>query len=522
MAVFVTWPLVTDPAGLVVGAPRSDVWNSLWGLWFVEQFGPVPVHTNLLDHPSGGRLAVADPLNAVLALPLTATLGPVAAYAAVVLGNLVSGGVFADRLGRAAGGSGWLAGTAWMLSPLTLSHLHNGSSEAMSVGWLPLACLTVVRAVETGSWAWRGAAGLGLLLCAVSGWYAGVGAWLFVACVLAFGWGEATLQQRLVRLGPALALALAATLPWAAWVRGVALAEDGLVDIKNAADLGRIRRTLGAADPRVFVTPGAFRSPDFASLEGNPSDYVHTAYLGWSALALAAWATWRRVAPRRTTALWAAVVLGVVLALGPVLVWDGRPLALGARGIGLPLPYLALEPLPGFGSLSLLYRLAGIAVLGVVVLADRARPWWALLVAAELLVLSPGRGLPAVTAAPTAAPFAALRDDPAGAVLDLPPTAAREYLFEQTLHGHPRVGSLNAGLNLAGLQVGKAAREVRTGAQPPSALFEMAAGYDIRWVIHHKNQLMDEEWVKALATLVEHGQVVFEDDRVRVIRLPAP
>lgn len=522
LAVGITWPLVTDPAGLVVGAPRSDVWNSLWGLWFVEQRGPLPVHTNLLDHPTGGRIAVADPLNALLALPLTRAFGPVVAYAGVVLGNLVFGGLMADRLGRALGGHGWVAGAGWMLAPLTLSHLHNGSSEAVGIGWLPLACLAVVRAIETGRWGWRLGAGLALTLCALSGWYAGVGAWLFVGAVLATGWGDAPLQQRLARLLPAVVLALAVTLPWAGFVRSVALAADGLVDIKQAADLGRIRRTLGAADPRIFFVPGSFRSPDFAALEGNPSDYVHTAYLGFGLLALAGWAALRRGALglRGKVAPWAlTIAVALVLSMGPVLVWGGRPLGIGAREIGLPLPYLLLESFPGFGSLSLLYRLSGVAVLGLCVLADRAPPAFAGLVVAEALLLSPAATLPAITAAPSAAPFAVLADDPGGAVLDLPPTASREYLYEQVLHGHPRIGSLNAGVNLTGLKLGKVARDIRSGEAAPDELAAIARGFQVRWVVQHRNQLMEEEWVKAAAAFQEHGEVVQEDDRVRIIRL---
>ena len=522
LAAGITWPLVTDPAGLVVGAPRSDVWNSLWGLWFVEQRGPLPVHTALLDHPTGGRIAVADPLNAVLAWPLTALFGPVVAYAAVVLGNLVFGGLMADALGRALGGRGWLAGAAWMLAPLTLSHLHNGSSEAVGIGWLPLACLAVVRAVESGAWRWRLGAGVALTMCALSGWYAGVGAWIFVGAVLVAGWGPVGTRDRLWRLLPGALVALAITLPWAGLVRSVALAADGLVDIKQAADLGRIRRTLGAADPRIFFAPGGFRSPDFASLEGNPSDYVHTAYLGWALLGLAGWAAWRRRALGLAgkVAPWALTIgVALVLSLGPVVVWGGRPLGLGGSGVGLPLPYLVLEQVPGFSSLSLLYRLSGVAVLGLCVLADRARPAWAGLVLAEVLLVSPAADLPAVTAAPDPAPFAALAADPEGAVLDLPPTASREYLFEQTLHGHPRIGSLNSGLNLAGLRLGKAARDVRAGDAPPGQIAEIARGFQLRWVVQHRNQLMEEEWVTAAAALKAHGTVVAEDARVRIIRL---
>ena len=269
-----------DPGGVVVGAPRSDVWNSLWGMWFVDGAGAFPAHTALLDHPMGGRIAVADPLNAVIAWPLVHIWGPVIGYAALVLGHLVFAGLSAHALGRACGGNGWVAGVGYVLAPIALANLHNGSSEAIATGWLPLACLAVIRAVERGGWRDSLAAGIALALCALGGWYAGVGAWIWVGSVLVLGWAGVDLRTRLLRLAPGAVLALAITLPVAGGVRAVALADDGLVDIKQESDLARIRRTLGSADPRVFVVPGDFRSPDFSALEGNPSDFVHSAYLG--------------------------------------------------------------------------------------------------------------------------------------------------------------------------------------------------------------------------------------------------
>ena len=299
VAVGLTWPLVTDLDGLVVGGARTDVWNSLWGFWFAAGPGsPWPAPTGLLDFPQGGRIALADPLNALLVLPLTRAWGPVAAYGVVVLAHLVGGGFFAHHLGRACGGRGWIAGLGYVFAPTCIAHLQNGSSEAVSLTWLPLACLGVIKTVEAEGRArtalWSLVAALGLMSTAIGGWYAGIGAWIFVGAVVVAGWKGTSLLRRVGRLALPGLLSLAVVLPVAAAIKGVALAEDGLVDIKNEADLARIRRTLGAADPRVFFAPGDFRSPDFSNLLGNHSDYVHTAYFGFVLLGLAAWASWRR------------------------------------------------------------------------------------------------------------------------------------------------------------------------------------------------------------------------------------
>jgi hypothetical protein len=516
-AIALTWPLATDPSRLVAGGVRTDAFNSLWNLWFAHQGlarGELPVFTTLLDPPGGGRIVIADPLNALLGFPLVAAFGEVTAYAILVLGHLWLAGVAAHWLGRRLGGGGWVAGIGFQCAPLVLSHVHNGSSETISAGLLPLAILAMVNAVERGG----GLAGIGrsvlaglaLFLVAFSGWYAGVGAFLVAVAVLLFGWEGVPRRAVVLRVLPALALGLALTLPLAGAVRSVAEAPDGLVDIKNPEELARIRRTLGGADPRVFVLPGDFRSPDFAAIEGNPSDRVHTAYLGVALLLLAA-----RHGRRR--ALWVAFAGGLVLALGPVVVIDGFPLNVAGRA--LPLPYALVEGLPGFASLSLLYRLATVSALLLAVLADRARPAWALLVLAEVLLVSPARHLPVITPLQDPGAVQVLADRPEGFVVNLPVLAGRNFLFEQTLHEKPVAGSLNSGINRVGLQVVAAGRRLRSGEIDKPAFVEIARTAGVRYVVLHKNMLMDETFVTAWTGIRRAFAPIAEDERVVVYAL---
>ncbi len=512
-AVVLTWPLAADPFHRVAGGARTDAFNSLWNLWFAHEGlarGTIPVHTTLLDPPDGGRIAIADPLNALLGFPLVSTVGEVAAYAVLVVFHLWLAGFAAHALGRRLGGHGWVAGIGFQWAPILLSHVHNGSSEAVSAGVLPLALLACVDALERGGARRIVLAGLALFLVAVSGWYAGVGAFLVVTAILLLGWEGLAHRQVVARLLPAFALGLALTVPFAAAVRSVAEAEDGLVDIKNPDELGRIRRTLGAADPRIFVAPLDFRSPDFAHLEANPSDRVHTAYLGYALILLA-------LAHGRRRSLWVALLGGVVLAMGPVVVIDGFPASVGGRA--LPLPYAALERLPGFSSLSLLYRLATVSALLLALLADRAKPWWAAVVVAEVALLSPARNLPDVAEVPVSEPIAALRDEPDGIVVNLPVLAGRNFLFEQTIHGKPVAGSLNSGMNRAGLRVLAAGRKLRAGEIDAVAFTSVAKEEGVRYVVFHKNMLMAETFVTAWTGIRRAFTPLAEDERVAVYRL---
>ncbi len=512
-AVGLTWPLAADPANQVAGGLRTDAFNSLWNLWFSHQglaAGHLPVYTTLLDPPEGGRIVIADPLNALLGFPLVAAWGEVTAYAILVIAHLWLAGLAAHWLGRRLGGHGWVAGFGFQCAPIVLSHIHNGSSETISVGLLPLALLALVNAVERGG-AWRSVlSGVALFLVAFSGWYAGVGAFLVAVAVLLFGWEGVSHRAVVTRVLPALALGLVLTVPFASAVRSVAEAEDGLVDIKNAEDLVRIRRTLGGADPRVFVAPGEFRSPDFAKIEGNPSDRVHTAYLGFALLLLAA-----RHGRRR--ALWVAFAGGLVLALGPVVVVNGFPLNVAGRA--LPLPYGIIEDLPGFSSLSLLYRLATVSALLLAVLADRARPAWALLVLAEVALASPARDLPGVTPLQDPGAVRVLAELPDGIVVNLPVLAGRNFLFEQTIHEKPVAGSLNSGINRAGLRVIAAGRKLRSGDLEKEAFVEIARAEGVRYVVLHKNMLMDETFVTAWNGIRRAFEPLAEDERTVIYQL---
>ncbi|GDX81333.1 hypothetical protein LBMAG42_31440 [Deltaproteobacteria bacterium] len=503
-AVFTTWPLATAPAALAVGGPRTDVYNALWSYWFVAQGlaeGRFPMFTTLLDYPTGGRLLVADPLNAALAVPITLLAGPTAAYAGMILLHLTLGAFFADQLGRRLGGRGWIAGLAWAWAPIVRAHLQNGSSEAAASAWLPLAGLLVVGALTPGSTRRRdaarmGLAGLGLALAAVGGgWYAGLGAFVFAGAFT-------LLHPQGRRLWPALLVGALLLLPVAGAYHALSNAPDGLVDIKDPEILSRLRRTVGAADPRTFFMPGDFRSPDFARLEQNPSDLVHTAYLGFVLLGLALW-------KGRERALWITVVVAVVLAMGPVLVIAGGPVPWHMRA--LPLPYAALEGLPGFDGLSLLFRIATVAPLALGLLADRAPPWLGALIVAETLALSPARSLPMTTDAGPPAPLVVLAAAPEGAVISLPAGYARTRLFEQSVHHHPLTASLNSGVNAAGLRVLADLRKVVNHELEWPALVAAAQAQGVRYVVVHPKVPIEATFQTSIRAIKANATVLAKD-----------
>jgi hypothetical protein len=528
LAVLLTWPAALHPVRDVPGADRTDLWDSLWSIWYVWirlSAGELPYRVDgLLDHPDGGVLWVADPVNALLALPLVPLLGVAAAWTVLVIGHLTFAGIAAHRLGEAVSPTrpwaGWVAGVLYASAPMTLAHVRNGASEAVGMGWMAWAALRLLRLQQAPSWRNAALAALAVALTTVANWYAGVGIFLLAGLVFL---GTRT---RAGWLGLAAAGVLATTLvlPVAWLARGAATAEDNVVGIKTDREIATVRRTIGPADPEGYVHPGDFRSPDFRELSRYGEEYIHCHYLGWVALVVAAASLRTR---QGTGVWWAGGLLAAALACGPVLAQKGGPVILPGN-LAIPLPYFLVEQLPGFSSLSLLWRLAQLTVLALAVLAGRAaggRAWLAGLVAvgalAETLWISPMAGQRETTDAELPPPIVALAGEPDGAVMNFPVVGGRAYLYEQTVHHKVLTGGLNFPNNNASRRVWKEAL-ANVDAAPAAlaaAVTRAARAEGVRYLVVHQDPMarpdMHDTAVRALA---DAFAPIAEGDGMRVYR----
>ena len=502
-AMVLLYPASSSWGAVVPGAARSDVWNSLWSIWFVADSasrGVLPWTTALLDHPTGGSLLVADPLGALSATPLTLWAGVEVAYAVLMTVRVGLVGwathlLAAEVLGDEPGGRPWVAGVAMLTAPVLISGLHNGTSEAVALAPVALAAWAGLRACRRGTWSSAVLAGGLLVLSTLASGYAAVVAYVFVGCALLWAphpWGGVGGG---LRRAAALAVGLLGSLP-VAWVLSTAATTRGnLVGIKHPAELASVRRSTGPADPWAYVRGFDFRSPDFREISRYGEDFIHSPYLGWTLLGLAAWGLWRRRAERRSVR-WLLLAGGITLALslGPVLVHDGLAWVFLDDRVW-PMPYLLLERLPGFGSLSLLWRLGvgpmiALSVVAAWALPARAPRWVALgvlCVGVEARTVAPTADLPAMTEAQVHSALEALSEAPAGAVLNHPVVGGRAYLHEQTTHGQPLAARLNFPNNGVGRVVWEAARRAtgQPAAQARKAIRSTAQDMGVRYVVLH-------------------------------------
>lgn len=520
LATLLTWPAVARLGEVVPGSAATDLWDGLWSVWFAGTAllrGELPYATKLLDYPAGGTLVVADPLAALAVAPLLPLLGLARSWTLLVLGQLCFSGVAAHRLAeevldsRGEAGAGWIAGVAYASAPVLLSGVHNGNSESFSGGWAALAALAFWRLARHGG-GWRVVwAGVTLLLAALGSWYGGVVAFLFAASIAVFRPSGAASPRWAPFAALALGLALCAPAAWGFQV--AATTKGNLVGIKSPHEVALVRRTTGPADPLAYVTPLDYRSPDFREISRYGEDFVHCPYLGWVLIGCAGLGLRRRPG---LGALALAGAAGGALSLGPVLAHGGAAVIfLDDRA--LPLPYLLVERLPGFRSLSLLWRFGQAPALAACVLAavglagrgGRVQAIAALAVLLEIRLLSPVADLPDLARVSLSPAISALAAAPEGAVMNFPVVGGRGYLFEQTAHGKPIAGTLNFPNNNASRAVWQAMLDAVDAS--PEAFRERVSARarrsKVRYVVVHEDPRarpdMHDAAVRALAAAFE-------------------
>lgn len=465
-----TWPMVIAPTSAVVGHPGNDVWNHVWGYYWVAQEvaqGHFPTRTTLMHFPDDSRLFFIDTFGAFLTLPIQWISGPVVAINAVVficytasalaawllarhvLGELRGAGEETDRLAL-------FAAPAYALTPHLLAQTYNGITETLFAFGLPLAVLAVLRLYDRpGVRNALMAAGAGALCTTANPYYG-----LFAA----LGSGVLLLVYAFVRrerigwraLPTALILTgLLAVILVSPMVYVFSSSLDG-ADAIVQRDREFVWKSLinhNITDLVSLFRPGKVYSPDLKKDHGE--DLLIVTYLGWALLATAAFGFWklRRWRDRVPWMVW--ILVSFLLMLGPYLYIGGSYVTYDDRRI--PLPFLVLfDAIPAFERISHPFRFVvpvqlGLAMFACVGLAHLPRwarwiPPVAMLV--EVLQLSPAPWpLPRSDITMPAYNEKLGADPVAGAVVDLPATVPNleraVYLYYQTVHGRPIPFSLN-------------------------------------------------------------------------------
>lgn len=445
LTVLFTHPLVFHLTTHHVGESGGDARVYLWNLWWVKtallKLHTSPLQTDYIFFPTGIGLALHTLAlgQGLLFIPLSGLFGDVAGANLIVLSTFLASSLGAYALARhlGAGREGaFLAGIIFAFCPYRLARLA-GHYDLLGTEWIPLYGLAFSKALEGGPGRRRWIVAAGLVAGACG--YVDLTYLVFLAItsilVLAFrrAWGE---RQTMLRATAVAALAVALLLPlllsaWQdtrAWRYPPYPGSDRYV-----ADL------LG------YLTPG----PRQAILGGSlgrafdPNVTETTVFAGWTTLAFAAAALFRRAA-RSTLAPWIALgALALLLSFGDTLHWAGRD-------TGMPMPFSLLRRLPPLEHLRAPSRFAILVMLTLALLASMAWTRWmeavgttrarlALTVLAGAAIAGEAVALPVpLFAAGAPAVFSAIgREVGDFTVLEVPgiDQVPGQVMYRQTIHG---------------------------------------------------------------------------------------
>jgi hypothetical protein len=534
------------PGGPIAGV---DGYQNVWNLWWVERAlrsGQNPFVSGLIFYPQGAPLYLQtlNITNALLGLPITTGLGPVAAYNAIAVLAFALCGIGGYALTLRESGSraaALLGGVIFAFGPFHVAKLWDGQLELVAAQWLALYALLLLRALTDGRRGEAILAGLVLALVAYTSWYyalfAAVLSLLLVALWWPAGGGRRAAGSHLGRAALVGAVGAALILPVLAMAATAEHRALGAVDAGEV--LTRSANLLDYLLPS-YLHPLWGEAVGLAvSLRWERASADWNVALGYTAIALAAVGVvgdWRRAWR------WLAVLLtALILSLGPVL-------QVGPWNTGIPLPYALIAALPGLSlgrrpflfAVLVLLALAVLAALGARLLLARTPARARIALLGVLLLLLAGEYLPRPWPVQPAAvhPIYQTLAQGQGAVLELPPPVYKRIGPQraQIVHGRPIFGGYLARAPIYPL-VDEAAvlrdlwatslglphdpSRVLIGPEDPLAALR---AYGVRDIVVHWDTLAPSfrpELTRALTAALPGVAPTFVDDTLSVYTLPA-
>ena len=354
-----TYPLIRDFSTNVTGL-GGDRYIWLWDIWWMKtallKLRVSPLFTDYLFYPGGVQLAFHDSmwLNSLFSVPLQSLFSRVELYNLFFLGSYILGGFGMFLLARYltnAPLAGFVAGLIFAFWGGRTYYCDQLSSA--SIQWFPFCMFYLAKTLRETPRRFPALAGLFWAMSALSGWYNAVfasllvGAWLMYAacaeCRRFFSWPVISRIALMTLIFAALMFPFLAPM---------------LTDIFTGEDYMKYELIPSdCASVNALLLPGAnhgvlgkFVRYGYASIDAPPQwGVTGAAFIGYTTLALCAYAAWR--VNRRETAFWLIAALAfIALALGP------RPQLFAKTYNRVPLPFALLQYLPALNIIRLPVR----------------------------------------------------------------------------------------------------------------------------------------------------------------------
>ncbi|ABU60098.1 hypothetical protein [Roseiflexus castenholzii] len=558
LGILLTWPLLLNLTNGVIGAVDGvDAYQNAWSLWWTAQALTSlrnPFFSPLLFYPDGVDL-FWQPLGfsqGVLALPVTLTLGPVAAVNWIVLTSFTVGGYATFLLARRVTGNAaaaLVAGATFICSPYHMEKVIDGNLEVAAIHWLPCYAYALLALLDRPSWRRALAAGALLVWVSLGSWYYGLFAVLFTACAAGiWAYGATRNAERMHQLQRGLQQAMWGVAPLVILVMAIAPALYSLVTTgadEMLWDMRSIQRERSADLIDAFLPNPVHPvwGPAVRAWRNQiyPNAVIWNVSLGWIALGLGllgattAWrATWR----------WSLLALACfIVALGPEL-------KIAGWHTGLPLPYTLIQDMPVIRSgqrpnhmmVMVSLSLSILAAYGFTVLQQHLiqHPSPIHMWSMALALIVPVAGIDGYAGTHTIVarrihPFYATLPPPDGAIIALPlylNVNRSENLTAQIGHGWPIIGGYVARPpayvfpkytpGVREIQFGEVERQDVVSPGWPESARRALAAYRIRYITMDLQSNKDEYFARLRPLLAELGieTPVFVDETLEVYAVP--
>jgi len=452
IACLITWPLIPQLGGMLVGR-TSDAMVHYWnGWWFQQalQSGQSPFQTGLLNYPEGVSLVTHNfaLLNIMPWLLLEPILGGITAYNLIILLYLALCGwamfLLAGELldhPQAA----FIAGLIYMAWPFRLSQLDH--PNLIATFWIPIFLLFLIRTLRGSRWLDALWAGLALAMVGYTRWQLLVPL-SFMTLIYLLGSVKTWLphwRETLPRLGLTALVAIVALLPPAVILLREQMASDLSADVIYKQDEQSMSTDLLA-----YVTPSkrhfALKEMTKPLIDNYYPDRTpgrrYPTYIGITVLILAAIGLIKRW---RDTWVWLFMAL-VLIALAAGMAWrvNGQLVAVVPTLYKLlaPLQVARLMRIPERYALFLALPASLLAAYGwlSVIQSKRLSRWspiLTLLLSVIILFEYQSTPLQSQYTDYNKDVFEQLAQEPGDfAILNLPLRYrfSKEYLYEQTIH----------------------------------------------------------------------------------------
>ena len=359
LSLIITFPLIFHFKDYVIGNQYTDVWQNLWSFSRIEKClleRESPFFTIYRGYPLGGKFYPVELFNALLSVPLQVIFNLTIAYNVSVICLMILGGYGAYCLVAYLTGNriaGFVSGIIYGFSSCQISWLHNGTTQLLNIGWIPLFILYLLKSLkEKGYTKNLLLAAIFLFLSAFSSWSLGLFACMFMVLLfLYYLFFKRRTEFNLINTFKMFLVFLLFVLlisPFAYLVHDSILGTNDVNMIVEKSPDGSLMAIEEAEFSNLIdyfrLIPFGVKSQRITRLlKITPfslsSFYIHGVYIGYFVLFLTLLGCSSKE-KRKQTGFWiSAAIFFFILSLGPYLHLSGRePMMIAGHKI--PLPYL--------------------------------------------------------------------------------------------------------------------------------------------------------------------------------------